>query len=115
MKYKVNDRVLRRIARQFVAGIMEGSNSKDMCFVVCNPLTAYLNFLGIECELTEGEIFNDQGKWHHYWVTLPDGRVIDPTADQFIKPNGKRLKNLWVEIAPENYQPIKKPCLIKTK
>jgi hypothetical protein len=103
----ITDKRLRKISQEFCAGILENHSSKDMCYVVCNPLATYLSFIGVPCELTEGEIFYDGGKWHHYWITLWTGKIIDPTADQFVKPDGERLKNIWVEILPKEYRRIK--------
>lgn len=102
----MTEKKLRQIAARFCMGMLENRSSKDMCYVVCNPLTTYLCFIGVPCELTEGEILHDGGKWHHYWITLSNGKIIDPTADQFITPRGERLKNIWVEKQPENYRAI---------
>lgn len=103
----MTDKQIRRLVRNFTLGILENHSSKDMCFVVCNPLQAYLQFSGIDCELTEGTIEYASEKWHHYWITTKDGRIIDPTADQFVLPKGVRLKNVWLEEKPEYYIPKK--------
>lgn len=50
-----------------------------MCFAVCAPLQGLLSASGIETEL-EGINFPEV---NHYFLRLPDGRILDPTADQF--------------------------------
>jgi hypothetical protein len=47
--------------------------------MVCYPLAGYLAFLGVDVEVCESRV----GDWNHIWLLLPDGRVLDPTADQF--------------------------------
>lgn len=103
----MTDKQIIIVAKGFTKGLLGNTASLNMCFDVCYPLSGYLNFAGIPCELTKGEILYDGGKWHHYWITLSDGRIIDPTADQFVKPGGERLQNIWVENKPENYRVIK--------
>lgn len=97
---------LKNMAKEFSEGVLGKHGSTDMCFAVCSPLATFLNFSGVECDITEGEISYDGGTWHHYWITLPDGKIIDPTADQFVTPQGNRLKNLWVENKPQDYRAI---------
>lgn len=99
----MTDKQIIKAAQGFTRGLLGKKPTKDQCFKVCAPLHTYLKLCGIPCELTEGEIAYENHQWHHYWVTLSDGRIIDPTADQFIKPNGERLKNIWVEAEPFYY------------
>lgn len=89
-----------KIAKQFTKGILDGRPSTDMCYIVCSPLVSYLRVCGIECELTEGNIHHCENDLHHFWITLSDGRIIDPTADQF------GLLNIWAKKQPSNYKPI---------
>jgi hypothetical protein len=50
-----------------------------MCFAVSAALQGYLSSCGVETELVEA----DFGHTNHFWLRLPDGRILDPTADQF--------------------------------
>ena len=93
------DKEIIRIAKEFTKGILDGGSTADMCFIVCAPLVSYLSVCGIDGELTEGEL---NGVYHHFWVTLPDGKIIDPTADQF------GLLNIWVRKQPSYYKAYKK-------
>jgi hypothetical protein len=57
-----------------------------------------LCFLGVNCKLTEGVINHCENELHHYWITLSDGRIIDPTADQF------GLLNIYCKQQPTYYK-----------
>jgi hypothetical protein len=70
---------LLKLVTDFREGILDGKPSVRMCFAVCAPLSSYLDFVGVENELIEGEA----GDMQHFWIKLPDGNIIDPTADQF--------------------------------
>lgn len=50
-----------------------------MCFAVCAPLQAWLEAGGVESNL----ITADFPQMNHVWLELSDGRILDPTADQF--------------------------------
>ena len=75
----MNDRRLRRLVQGFRDGILEGRSSEFMCFAVCAPLQAYLSLCGVETTLVEASF----AEVNHVWLQLPDGRILDPTADQF--------------------------------
>lgn len=82
---------LKRIAASFRSGVLGGRVSDMMCRVVCLPLCGYLNALGIECEVITGEFLGAD----HSWIALPDGRIIDPTLDQF-SGNVVKLPRVYV-------------------
>jgi len=79
----MTDKEIIRLTREFKKGLMGKRNTKSMCFVVTFPLQGYLSFCGLKTKLVEGEIKTNEGIWNHYWLKLPDGRILDPTADQF--------------------------------
>ncbi len=91
---------IKKIAQGFTKGLLGNKSTVDKCFMVCSPLSAYLSFCGIECTLTEGIINHCEAELHHYWITLSDGRIIDPTADQF------GLLNIWAAKQPSYYKAI---------
>jgi len=75
---------LIKIAKGFTEGILNGEPNTDYCYLVCMPLQGYLSWAeNIETELTEGWLKNDKVEAHHYWLTLSNGDIIDPTASQF--------------------------------
>lgn len=75
----ISDKQLLRIAAEFREGILDGDSSTMRCWMVSAPLQAYLCVAGCESELVE----TDLGHMNHFWLRLPDGRALDPTADQF--------------------------------
>ena len=75
----MRDAELVDFATEFRTGILDGRASRDMCFVVSAPLASLLRLHGVEAELVESDI----GESNHFWIRLADGRVLDPTADQF--------------------------------
>ena len=79
----MKDAELIKFATQFRDGILGSQPSNWMCFAVCAPLQTLLNMSGVETELTEGVIVEDGYEISHTWLTLADGRILDPTADQF--------------------------------
>lgn len=51
-----------------------------MCYAVSASLQGVLSFmLGIECKMVEGIVEGCS----HWWLEMPDGRIIDGTAAQF--------------------------------
>lgn len=78
-------------ATEFRKGILGDDPPWMMCFAVCAPLVTLLGLHGVEAELVEGDL----GEWNHFWMRLDDGRVLDPTADQF--------NDLFTEKMPEVY------------
>ena len=53
-----------------------------MCAVVCYPLSGYLSMIGIEAAIEEVDLQYS----NHVFLRLADGRILDPTADQFNGP-----------------------------
>lgn len=76
----MTDKQLKRIAREFRRGILGKRPSKLMCMAVSAPLQGLLSALyGVECVLEE----LDFPQCNHVFLRLPDGRILDATADQF--------------------------------
>jgi hypothetical protein len=75
----LSDADLLDIAMDFRAAIVGAGSSARRCGMVCWPLEGYLRFLGQLVETQETVV----GDTTHVWLLLPDGRVLDPTADQF--------------------------------
>jgi hypothetical protein len=92
----MGDAKLLRIVREFRRGILGRRCAESMCFAVCAPLQGYLKFSGYTADLREGEVTTDEGPVNHYWLELPDGRVLDPTADQFNKYLGLALPAIYL-------------------
>ena len=92
-------RELFEIAKGFRSGMLESKPSSAMCFAICAPLEGYLSFCGYDCRLVKGDV----GDWEHFWIALSDGRIIDPTADQFSNPEGIKMPQIYIGPKPSWY------------
>lgn len=75
----MTDEQLVHYATEFREGILDGRSSAFMCGMVCWPLSTLLGMYGVKNTTVE----SDLGEINHIWIRLADGRVLDPTADQF--------------------------------
>lgn len=73
------DKNLKVICMEFRKGICGRKKSNGMCAKVSWALQGYLSFLGLQTRVRIGDV----GQWNHFWLELPNGTVIDATADQF--------------------------------
>ena len=101
---RVSNRRVSTLAIHFRRGILKNGRSGGMCFAICTALQGYLSFLGYETEIVEGEV----GDANHIWLRLPDGNILDPTADQFARPSGKSMPEVYIGVLPQWYQQIGK-------
>lgn len=95
----MKDSMLRQTALSFRNGLLGKRDSGMMCMAVCYPLQGFLSMLGVETKIEE----LDFGKTNHVILRLQDGRILDPTADQFSGPTIK-LPKVYVGPMPEIYQ-----------
>lgn len=82
----MTDDELVAFAWDFRVGLMgEKGSPEGMCFAVAAPLASLLCVSGVEAELVASDHSDnpDSGWYEHYWIRLADGRVLDPTFDQF--------------------------------
>lgn len=75
----MSDAKLLKWVMSFRKGIVGNKPSKSFCFMVCYPLSSALEMMGIKNTLMQGDVIVS----NHCWLQLADGRVLDPTADQF--------------------------------
>lgn len=87
---------VKSIAREFRTGLLGNEDGKAKCFMYSSAVSGYLEFCGFPNRLTEGTV----GNWNHFWITFPDGAILDGTADQF------GLPKVYVGKKPENYKEI---------
>lgn len=73
------DSDLLQFAMDFRAAIIGDKDSAWMCAAISGPLCAALEVKGVSCQLME----SDLGECNHVFIQLQDGRILDPTADQF--------------------------------
>jgi len=75
----MKDEMIIQFASQFRKGLLNNNISQGMCFAVCVPLQSLLSIGGIETELKIVDFKNN----NHAFLIFNDGRILDPTADQF--------------------------------
>jgi hypothetical protein len=103
----MTDAELVQYARDFRDGMLEGRSSDLMCAMVCWPLAGLLEFDGIRCEAVETWYYPDPVSdpfeaYQHFWIKLEDGRVLDPTIDQFNALFGESWPDVYLG-APTKY------------
>lgn len=86
------DEQIIEYATAFRDGMLEDQLPTMKCFMVCAPLVTILNMSGIKCEAIE----SDLGWCNHIWLRLSDGRVLDPTADQFNYLDGAKFPKVYL-------------------
>jgi hypothetical protein len=95
---------LQDIITDFTRGVLGQKHPYGMCLVVCWPLQGFLMFMGIDCELVEGTITQDDKPWQHFWLQRADGTIIDPTASQFYDPEGNPMPEIYIGPLPDWYK-----------
>lgn len=82
----------------FRSGILAGRKSGGMCAVVCLALGGYLSgIVGIKVDIIQGVTDIDAVEWcNHVWLRMPDGRVLDPTMDQFNEAMGEHFPAVYL-------------------
>jgi hypothetical protein len=87
----------------FRKGLIGKQTSRGACFMVCQPLRSYLRFsFGLHCRLVTGHVKHENS--NHVWIELPNGTIIDPTADQFRSPTGETMPCVYIGKKPEWYE-----------
>lgn len=107
----MTDKELKKIVTGFTKGILGNQSTAHKCYIVCSPLSTYLEFCGIGNKLTEGVLRFGKDEYHHFWITLKDGRIIDPTADQFNEVSGLKSPMVFVGQNPGYYIPYTKKMI----
>lgn len=102
----MTDKKLLRITKSFRHGLLGRKDSDFQCFVVSAPLEAFLRHeYKFDTKLISGEVRvqSKPGRFmplEHFWLELPDGRILDPTHDQF----GYDEK-VYLGPLPDNFKP----------
>lgn len=100
----MTDQALLKTIKDFRKGLLENDTAELKCFMVCAPLQAYLGFIGYTTELVKGIVdISDDLEAGHYWLRLRDGRIVDPTADQF-STQARPMPEVYIGALPGWYQ-----------
>jgi hypothetical protein len=92
----MTDAKLIKFVSSFRRGIVGLGKSHFMCFAVCAPLSTLLEMNGVRNNMRDGLIKFEMGYCNHYWLELSDGRVVDPTADQFNHVFGQQMPKVYL-------------------
>lgn len=96
----MTDAELIEVAAGFRDGLLDGEPSDMNCFKVVAPLAGLLEFYGVDAKVVEGYVVLKRGSngqtCNHFWIQLADGRVLDPTADQFNKAHKKDMPPVYL-------------------
>lgn len=101
----MTDKKLIKITTQFTKGIIGKDTTKGKCFMVCSALQSYLTIMDVKCKLIKGviKVKSEKEIWNHFWLKLNDGRILDPTADQFLNPDGSTRQMVFLDMKPNWY------------
>jgi hypothetical protein len=97
----MTDAQILKFATAFREGILDGRPSFLMCAAISRPLASLLRLHGLDCEVAEGE----NGAGGHTWIKLADGRVLDPSADQYNFPCFKQYPLVYLGEPTELHDP----------
>ena len=103
MNRQLKDKELLKICSQFRYGVIGRGKANRKCYMITAPLCSYLKFLKIECTMIEGFVTIGENITNHFWILLPDGRIIDPTADQFNEIKGLEMPKVYLGQKPDWY------------
>lgn len=99
-----SDKELKRFCLEFRDGILGSRSSESMCFALSGRLRSLLNSIyGVETELIEGIVKTCVYVSNHFWLQLADGRILDPTADQFNDALKKKMPKIYLGEKPDWY------------
>ena len=97
-------RKLIKIAKEFSAGVLDGKPSADMCFAVSYVLGGYLKFMGYVVDMQQAFIDCSDAEIEHWYLILPDGLILDCTADQFNEKLNKKMPMVYIGKKPSWYR-----------
>lgn len=81
-------------AQEYRDAVLRGASSERMCVALSAPLHAALQARGTPCQL----MVSDLGVCEHIFLRLADGRVLDPTADQFNGIAQEKLPGVYLGV-----------------
>jgi hypothetical protein len=87
----MTDAKIKQCAKGFRTGLIGKREGDMMCAMVCYPLAGWLGMMGVHTEIEEVMLQRS----NHVFLRLSDGRVLDPTADQFGGPKVYIGEPLW--------------------
>lgn len=96
---------LLKIVKSFRYGMIGRKGGRLQCYKVCAPLQGYLSMIGIETKLIEGDACYYRYWIGHYWLEMEDGKIIDPTAEQFATEK-RLMPRVYIGVKPRWYRKV---------
>lgn len=94
-KFPMTDEGLVKLATAFRRGFLGADGDSLHTCYMCMPLNMLLTLRGLRSELCVGTPpYPTAGT--HYWIELEDGRVLDPTADQFNGDSATKYPEIYL-------------------
>ena len=102
-----SDAELKNVIKNFVEGLLKKANCNHAgnCYAMCQILKPYLSyFWEVETLINNTKVKQGRKNVNHYYLLrIKDGMIIDATASQFKKPNGKQMPKIFIGRIPEWY------------
>lgn len=98
MDTHIPDDDLYMAVESFCADFFPGDR-EGRCFDIVFPLSGHLRELFPSLYIVDGIVPVNGINHHHYWIKLPDGRIVDPTARQF----NCKFPESYIGACPKNY------------
>lgn len=89
--------------RTYRYGMLGRKRGSKYCYMVCYPLQSLLSLEGVETELIEGEVCYYRYWIGHFWLRMTDGKIIDPTAEQFATET-RKMPRVYIGPKPRWYR-----------
>lgn len=106
---RFDDKEIIRITSEFRTGMIgKKGSSTGWCSKICWPLLSYFSVMGVEMTLKRGKVRARIGltssvkRYDHVWLELEDGRILDPTYDQFQQISEAQIP-VYLGKLPTNY------------
>lgn len=89
---------VKRIALEYRESVLNGDSSKNMCWVITQPLSLLLTEeYGIKNEIVSCDVYIDELITEHFFIKIGT-KILDATADQF------GLEKVYYGSRPMKYQ-----------
>ncbi len=92
------------LAETFTLATLSCENSQGKCFIISCPLSLHLENNGFQNNIYAGH-FKDNPLYAHFWLTLENEVIIDPTIRQFYDD----APQIYIGKKPDDYTSLENP------
>ena len=104
----MTDKILNKIVSEFAEGLLKKAKVTHAgnCLTMSQFLKPYLSGLfGIETLINNCKVKQGRKKVNNYYlIKIKNGVIIDATASQFKKPDGKQMPKVFIGQKPDWYE-----------